>query len=74
MPYHKITDVESSQNIIERIIGISSLKIFTPGTASLPTSPFGGERAEIMFVGLVDNETPANTINEIVIKFKATAE
>lgn len=74
IPYHKITDVEMSQNIIERIIGISSLKIFTPGTGSMVASPFGGQRAEITFVGLKDNETPATTINEIVRKFRSTGE
>ncbi len=75
VPYHKITDVEMSQNIIERIFGISSLKIFTPGTGSMyPAFPFGGQRAEISFVGLRDNETPAITINEILRKFKATGE
>jgi len=74
VPYHKITDVEMSQNIIERILGISSLKIFTPGTASMKAFPFGGERAEITFVGLKDNEPPARTINEILRKFRSTGE
>ena len=74
VPYHKITDVEMSQNFIERMLGISSLKIFTPGTGSMMASPFGGQRAEIAFVGLKDNETPATTINEIVRKFRATGE
>jgi uncharacterized membrane protein YdbT with pleckstrin-like domain len=72
--YHKITDVEMSQNILERILGISSLKIFTPGTSGVKMSPFGGERAEITFVGLKDNETPAATINGILRRFKATGE
>jgi uncharacterized membrane protein YdbT with pleckstrin-like domain len=74
VPYHKVTDVEMSQNIIERMLGISSLKIFTPGTASMTASPFGGQRAEISFVGLKDNETPARSINDIVRKFRATGE
>jgi uncharacterized membrane protein YdbT with pleckstrin-like domain len=72
--YHKITDVEMSQNIFERILGISSLKIFTPGTASMKMSPFGGEKAEITFVGLRNNELPAATINGILRRFKATGE
>lgn len=77
VPYHKVTDVETSQNIVERAFGISKLNIFTPGTASVmptPFSPFGGQRAEISFVGLADSETPAETINEILRKFKATGE
>ncbi|MCK5534187.1 PH domain-containing protein [bacterium] len=74
VPYHKITDVEMSQNIIERILGISTVKIFTPGTGSMMVSPFGGQRAEIAFEGLKDNETPAAAINEILRKFRSTGE
>ena len=61
--FHKVTDVETSQNIIEQLLGILTLKIFTPGTASLPVRPFGGEKAEITFVGLKDSETIAHTVN-----------
>ena len=74
VPYHKITDVEMSQNIVERMLGISSVKIFTPGTGSMVAFPFGGQRAEIFFAGLKDNETPASSINEILRKFRATGE
>ena len=63
-----------SQNIVERILGISSLKIFTPGTGSMIFSPFGGQRAEISFVGLKDNEAPSISINEILRKYKSTGE
>lgn len=73
VPYHKITDVEMSQNIFERVLGISSLGIFTPGTASLsPNAPW--QRAEISFVGLKDNQTPADIVNDQLRKFKATDE
>ena len=70
--YHKVTDVERSQNIIERILGISKLNIFTPGTSSRGQNAF--EKAEISFVGLKDNEAPAETINGILRKFRATGE
>ena len=71
--YHKVTDVERSQNIIERILGISTLNIFTPGTSSRSeNSPF--PKAEISFVGLKDNEGPAEAINGILRKFRATGE
>jgi len=63
-----------SQNIIERLLGISTLKLFTPGTGSMMVSPFGGQKAEISFVGLSDNETPAESINNILRKFKSTGE
>ena len=71
--YHKVTDVEMSQHIIERILGISTLNIFTPGTSSRAgDSSF--QKAEISFVGLKDNESPAETINGILRKFRATGE
>ncbi|MFH2137454.1 MAG: hypothetical protein ABII88_02960 [Candidatus Omnitrophota bacterium] len=38
-------------------------------------SPYGGgQKAEISFIGLKDNESPAATINEILRKFRATGE
>ena len=72
IPYHKITDIEMSQNIVERVLGISTLNIFTPGTASV--SDAGFQKAEISFVGLKDNEKPAVSINQILRKFRATGE
>jgi len=75
VPYHKVTDVEISQHIGERILGISKLQIFTPGTGSMMGYPFSGQqRAEISFVGLKDSETPAETINGILSRFRATGE
>lgn len=72
VPYHKITDIEINQNIIEHILNISSLKIFTPGTGSVGAPGF--EKAEIVFYGLQDAVTPANIIYNIVKKYKATGE
>jgi len=71
VPYHKITDVERSQNIIERVLGISTLNIFTPGTASTGS---GGRGAEISFPGLLDSEAPAVAINGIVKSLRSTGE
>jgi uncharacterized membrane protein YdbT with pleckstrin-like domain len=75
VPYHKITDVEISQHIGERILRIARVQLFTPGTGSMMASPFGGQqRAEISFIGLRDSETPADTINSILSKFRSTGE
>ncbi|MHC4394018.1 MAG: PH domain-containing protein [Planctomycetota bacterium] len=71
--YDKVTDVEMSQNIIERILDISTLNIFTPGTSSRG-SDSSFQKAEISFVGLKDNESPADTINGILRKFRATGK
>jgi len=71
--YHKVTDVEMSQHIIERILGISTLNIFTPGTSSR-VGESSLQKAEISFVGLKDNESPAETINGNLRKFRATGE
>jgi uncharacterized membrane protein YdbT with pleckstrin-like domain len=70
IPFHKITDVEQSQNILERIFGIGSLNLFTPGTSSM--SPYGIQKPEIKFEGLVDREAPAEAINQILRQFKTS--
>ncbi|MFH1621853.1 MAG: PH domain-containing protein [Candidatus Omnitrophota bacterium] len=72
VPYHKITDVEINQNIIERVLGIFSLKIFTPGTGAVGMPGF--EKAEIVFYGLKDAESPAGIIQDILKQYKATGE
>lgn len=56
VPHHKITDVTKSQNIFERIFGISTLHIQTAGTSI----------AEISFVGLKDADTPRDIIMESI--------
>lgn len=65
IPYHKITDVELSRNILERILGISSIRIFTPGTSSsFSWGPFGsGQSPELKYEGLVESEEPTESIN-----------
>jgi len=65
-PFYKITDIEVSQFILERILGLHSLKIFTPGTAS--SGSYGFQRAEIVFEGLKDVETPYRLIQEQIDK------
>lgn len=72
VPYHKVTDVERSQYIFERILGISTLGIYTPGTGSM--SGPSSRRPEIAFTGLKDNEIPAELINTMLSKFRATGE
>lgn len=74
VPYHKITDVEISQNLLERVLRISNLRIFTPASTGSRSWPFSSEQAEIEFVGLKDAETPAATVNGILATFKATGE
>lgn len=72
VPYHKITDVEINQNIIEHYLCLYSLKIFTPGTGSVGATGF--EKAEIVFYGLNDAEVPARIVQDILKKYKATGE
>ena len=72
VPFHKITDVEVNQNIIEHMLGILSLKVFTPGTGSVGVPGF--EKAEIVFCGLLDADKPASIIQNTLKKFKATGE
>ncbi len=73
IPYHKITDVEISQSIFERILGISKLRVYTPGTASVRPSFFGWgwkHGPEIDFIGLEDVEDPAAAINKAIQDYR----
>ena len=69
--YYKITDVERSRNIIEQLLGISTINLFTPGTSSMRMG--GGTKSqpvpELRFEGLVQSEDEAESINEQVRKF-----
>lgn len=64
VPHHKVTDLEMGQNIFERMLNISTLSIFTPGTASMQQG--GLQRAEIRFIGLKDSASPFSAISEIL--------
>ena len=63
-PYSKITDVETSKNIIEQILGISTISLFTPGTASVNPRNYRRPIPELFFQGLVDAEDVAQHITE----------
>ena len=73
VPYHKINVVEMSQTIIERMLGISSLGIYTPGTGSMGRSS-SGRPPEIAFVGLTDTRTPVGAINNLLSQVKITGD
>ena len=67
VPYHKITDVETSRSIIERVLGISSIRIFTPGTGSaFSWMTWGGQSPELKFEGLLEGGEITERINERV--------
>ncbi len=60
--FERITNVEKSQNLLERIIGIQSVWVQTAGT--------GYKRPEIVFEGLLDADTPLATINKMKQEMK----
>lgn len=66
VPFHKITDVEISQHILEQILGLYKLNIFTAGTGSF--------KAEIIFSGLTDAKVPEQVLKDILKKYKSTGE
>ena len=70
--YHKVTDVEVSQNFLEQLLGIRSLKIFTAGTSSM--GGWGWERAEITFAGLKEADTAEQIVNSTLKSYRATGE
>jgi len=63
VPYHKITDVSIVQNIIERMLGISSLHVHTAGT--------GYQFPEIKFFSLANPEQSQFIIVKELKAFKA---
>lgn len=70
--YHKVTDVEVSQNFLEQLFGVRSLKIFTAGGSSF--SGWGFERAEITFPGLRETSEAEQIVNSTLKSYRATGE
>ncbi|NLW50421.1 MAG: PH domain-containing protein [Candidatus Brocadiaceae bacterium] len=73
MPYHKVTDLEQRQNILQRLFGIWQLGIYTPGTSSV-TGEGVATRPEVAFQGLPDPDEATEAIAKILSQFKATGE
>jgi len=63
VPYKKITDIQRSQNILERILGIWNVQVFTPGTASMQIGQ-AKARAELNYDGLLNSEDVYEAINK----------
>jgi len=63
VPYKKITDIQRSQNILERMLGIWNVQVFTPGTASMQIGQ-AKARAELNFDGLLNSEELYEAINK----------
>lgn len=64
--YKKVTDVQRSQNILERILGIWNVQIFTPGTGSVAIGLGQQAKAEINFDGLTNSEESMEAINKYI--------
>jgi uncharacterized membrane protein YdbT with pleckstrin-like domain len=73
VPYHKITDVEVSRNLLDQILGISTLKMYTAGSTSFRAWPLK-DQAEISFPGLVDEQHAEGILNTTLSRFRATGE
>lgn len=63
VPYKKITDIQRSQNLLERILGIWNVQIYTPGTASMQIGQAKG-KAELNYDGLLNSEELYETIHK----------
>lgn len=66
VPFHKVTDIETSQHVLEQMLAISKLNIFTAGTGSI--------RAEIIFSGLKNPAEPEQVLKNILKTYKSTGE
>lgn len=72
--FHKITDVECSRNLVEQILGLSTINLFTPGTSSMRVGAGAKSQTipELRFEGLLESEDVAETINEQVRRYGGT--
>ncbi len=67
VPSYKITNIVTSQNIIERALGINKIGIQTAGMG-------GYARPEIVFEGLVNPTEPADILRDLLKKTQAGYE
>lgn len=67
VPFFKITNVETTQNIIEQMLGINKLGFQTAGTGGRPTP-------EIVFEGLEDVEKPKQLVYQLIEKAKKSSK
>lgn len=67
VPFFKITNVETTQNIIEQILGISKLGFQTAGTGGQPIP-------EIVFEGLEEIEKPKQLVYRLIEKTKKSSK
>ena len=65
VPFSKITDIKTSQNIIERVLGISTISIQTAGQTITQN---GYSIPEIMLEGLEDAEKPKQLLYQFIGK------
>lgn len=71
VPFSKITDIRTSQNIIEQIFGVKKLGFQTAGQT---TSIFGYLKPEIKFEGLEEIERPKQLVYQLIGKTKKTSK
>lgn len=71
VPFFKITDVKTSQNIIEQILGIKKLSFQTAGQTA---DRYGHSKPEIQFEGLEDAEKPKQLVYQLIEKTKKTSK
>ncbi len=62
VPHKKITDIQRSQNILERILGVWNVQVFTPGTASMQIGQ-AKSRAELNYNGVINSEVMYEVIS-----------
>lgn len=67
VPFFKVTNVETSQNIIEQMLGINKIGFQTAGAGGQP-------KPEIMFEGLEEIEKPKQLIYQLIEKTKKSSK
>ncbi|MBS3101450.1 PH domain-containing protein [Candidatus Woesearchaeota archaeon] len=71
VPFFKITDVRTSQNIIEQLLGIKKLGFQTAGQTA---GRYGYSKPEIEFEGVEDAEKPKQLVYQLIEKTKKSSK
>jgi len=65
VPFHKITNVTISQNIIEQIFNLHKIGFQTAGAGGVAVP-------EIRFEGIIDAQTPKNIVEQFIVASRGT--
>jgi uncharacterized membrane protein YdbT with pleckstrin-like domain len=69
--HRRVTDVQLSENIVEQVVKLSSVSLFTPGTASVRPNAKNQPMPELRLEGLPNGEEVMAVVSECVRKARS---